>query len=272
MGSICPTRANNEEIENKPKRKNKSDDICMTPGLFVQENTRSFYSVYKIDSNPIGSGLMGEIRLCTDLRTRDVRAVKIISKAGLDKKEIDSRSVFYEVEILKTLDHPNILKIFEYFEDRSNYYIVMEYCQGGDLFDKVVQMKSFTEHQAAKILEQIFSGLSYLHNRGVIHRDIKPENIVIVDTEDPNELSIKIIDFDNATFFEVNQQIQGAYGTPLYMAPEVIKGKYNEKCDMWSCGVIMYILLTGIPPFDAADDAELVKIIKKGNYNIEGEA
>mmetsp|Transcript_5142 Transcript_5142/g.5098 ORF Transcript_5142/g.5098 Transcript_5142/m.5098 type:complete len:229 (+) Transcript_5142:3-689(+) len=228
MGSICSSGHKALEIA-RPR----SVDV-LAPGNFVQENNRSFYSIYKLSPDPLGSGALGEIRLCTDLRTGDTRAVKIISKAGLNKAEVDSRSVFHEVEILKTLDHPNILKTFEYFEDRSNFYIVMEYCQGGDLFDKVSQLLVFTEKQAAKIMSQVFSGLSYLHSRGVIHRDMKPENVVIVDELEGNEddLQIKIIDFDNATFYEINTQISGSYGTTLYMAPEVFDKNYNEKCDM----------------------------------------
>ncbi|CAG9324608.1 unnamed protein product [Blepharisma stoltei] len=246
-------------------------DIIPSPMNFVQENPLSFFSIYRLQSNPIGSGMYGEIRLCEHLRTGDVRAVKIITKAGLPQSVIENRSVLNEVNIMKTLDHPNILRIFEYFEDKSNYYLVMEYCKGGDLFDKVVSLTKFTEKQAARIMEQIFSGLQYLHNNGVTHRDMKPENIVIMDTNSDEELNIKIIDFDTATFFTVNGQIQGYFGTPCYMAPEVFKGKYNEKCDLWSCGVILYILLSGSAPFNGNDDDTIMKEIKLGRYEMSGE-
>lgn len=233
MGSICSKDPN---LIPKPSLQQleirSADQIPLSPGVFIQENTQNFFSKYRLHSNPIGSGLYGEIRLCEHIRTHDIRAVKIITKAGLAQEVIDSRSVLNEVDIMKTLDHPNILRIFEYFEDHSNYYIVMEYCKGGDLFDKVVSLTKFTEKQAALIMEQIFSGLNYSHNRGVVHRDMKPENVVIMDTSSDDDLAIKIIDFDTATFFNVNSHLKGSYGTPLYMAPEVIKGKHNEKCDL----------------------------------------
>ena len=203
-------------------------DLVFTPGLFAKENENSFYSQYRVENNPIGSGRNGEVRKCLHFLTDNIRVVKIISKASLPERMVKSRSVFKEVEILKTVDHPNLPRIYEFFEDETSFYIVLEFCNGGDLFDKIIEVKRFTESQAAEIMFQILSGLNYLHNKKIVHRDIKPENILF---EDKNSLSLKIIDFDTATIFGPGYQKE-IHGTPLYMAPEILKGKYTENCDL----------------------------------------
>ena len=204
------------------------DDLKFSPGIFVKENEGSFYSFYKLDSNPLGSGRNGEIRTCLHVATGDIRVVKIIAKANLPAEMVASRAVFSEVEILKTVDHPNLPRIYEFFEDDTNFYIVLELCRGGDLFDRIVEAKTFNEAQAAEVMTQILSGLTYLHSKKIIHRDIKPENILF---EDKNSFSLKIIDFDTATFFEKGYH-RGIYGTPLYMAPEIVKGRHTEIVDL----------------------------------------
>ena len=269
MGSICSSGQINHPPRLKINPKNlltisNEKELTISPGIFVKENSNSFYSAYSMDPQPLGSGSYGEVRKCIHLRSNDVRVVKIIAKAGLPQDVIESRSVFKEVEVLKAVDHPNLPRVYEFFEDGLNFYIVLELCKGGDLFDRIVQVTKFQENEASEIMEQILSGITYLHGRNILHRDIKPENILL---EEKSSLAVKIIDFDTATFFGLGYQ-KGMFGTPLYMAPEIVKGKYTEKCDLWSCGMILYALLMGRPPYDGTDN-EIIELLKNVKINVD---
>ena len=248
------------------RRYSKESDVIITPGSFVKENLGVFYEYYKLESNPLGSGAWGEVRKCVHKITNDLRVVKIISKADIPQNMIESRTAFHEAEILKTLDHPNLPRIYEFFEDASNYYIVLEYCSGGDLFDRIVDLKTFTENQASEIIKQILLAVNYLHSKGIVHRDIKPENVLMSDKQ---SLNIKVIDFDTAAM-NSNVKFKSMFGTPLYMAPEVVKGNYDEKCDVWSCGIILYILLSGGPPFYGTED-EIFQVLRNVKIRLEGQ-
>ena len=141
---------------------------------------------------------------------------------------IDNKTAFREAEILKKLDHPNLPRIYEFFEDSTSYFIVIEYCKGGDLFDRITKLLVFSESQAKEIISQVLLAVNYLHSKGIVHRDLKPENILMSDEE---SLSLKVVDFDTASV-SPHKRFKKIYGTPLYMAPEVVKGRYNEKCDL----------------------------------------
>jgi calcium-dependent protein kinase len=273
MGSICPSKQKTENLPfSRGLRLNldlgtpisNERDLIISPSSFVKKNKKAFYSQYRVENFPLGSGARGDVRICIHLSSKDRRVVKIIEKSSLPKEVVESESVFEEVSILKNLDHPNLPRIYEFFTDESSFYIVLEFCKGGDLFDRIIEVKNFTEAQAAEIMLQILSGINYLHSKGIVHRDIKPENILF---SERNSYALKIIDFDTATFFG-NEHCKGMFGTVTYMAPEVIKGKYNEKCDLWSCGIILYILLCGHPPFDGTNK-DLFKIIKAFQVSFE---
>ena len=152
-----------------------------------------------------------------------------------------------EFNNLRSLDHPNIVKIHEYFEDRDKCYIITEILKGGELFDEITRRNRFSENDAAMIMKHIFQSVNYCHKNHIMHRDLKPENIMLEENKDYSQ--IKIIDFGLSRHFENDEIIHQAIGTPDYMAPEVMNRQYNEKCDIWSCGVILYILLSGFPPF-----------------------
>jgi len=153
----------------------------------------------------------------------------------------------YEIDILKNLDHPNILRLYEVFEDKKFIYLVTEFCEAGELFDEIVKRQRFDERDAAIIIKQLLSAIAYCHSKSVCHRDLKPENILIDNKE---TLSIKLIDFGTSQKFDTEEKMELILGTAYYIAPEVLKGEYDEKCDVWSCGVILYILLSGSPPFN----------------------
>lgn len=254
MGGLCSKSAENPPP--LPRDISKEEDLTVTPGNFVKENTGSFYTYYKLANAPLGSGAWGEVRTCTLKSTEEIRVVKIISKSELPQSMINERAAFHEANIIKKLDHPNLPRIYEFFEDEQNYFIVLEYIKGGDLFDRILELKSFSETQASQIILQILLAVNYLHSCGIVHRDIKPENILM---NDSNSLSLKLVDFDTATVFR-NTSFRKMFGTPLYMAPEIVKGKYNEKCDLWSCGIILFILITGRPPFGGSDDEILARL------------
>jgi calcium-dependent protein kinase len=240
----------------------------VNPSIFVQENLEDFFTVYHLSDVILGRGPYSEARVCTHKRTQAVRAVKIIFKRGMNESALKD-SLLQEVQILRTLDHPNIVRIYENFEDSKNYYIVEEHCHGEDLFDLVSRLKQITEQVAARIMRQIFSAVGYLHTRQVVHRDLKPENIIVLNgnEEVPH---VKLIDFDTATYCSVERQLRGSIGTAYYMAPEVLTKNYNEKCDMWSCGVLLYIMLSGTPPFPGYSDKEILRNVSKAQYTFEG--
>lgn len=175
---------------------------------------------------------------------------------------------FYEMEIMKKLDHPNILRIFEVYQDQKRYYLITELCTGGELFDEIAKKSVFSEKDAAVIIEQILEAISYCHSRSIVHRDLKPENILI---DSQNNNNIKVIDFGTSQKMQPKVKMNQAFGTSYYIAPEVLYTDYDEKCDVWSIGVIMYILLSGKPPFDGEADKEICRKVKEGKYSLAGE-
>jgi calcium-dependent protein kinase len=172
-----------------------------------------------------------------------------------------------EISILSKLTHPSIMQIYEVFEDNANVYIVSEFCKGGELFDMISKKGSFSEEDASKITKQILSAVCYAHQNGIVHRDIKPENILLESKS--NDYSLKIIDWGSAAQFNKKERLHEVDGTSYYIAPEVLNGDYDEKCDIWSCGVILYILLTARPPFGGESDKEIMENVSIGKYDIK---
>ena len=218
--------------------------------------------------------LLGEGRFSTVYEAQNritdiMRAMKIIKKEEHYSEE-DEKEVINEVNILKTMDHPNIVKLFEFYSNEKQYSIIMEYCKGGKLNTEIRNYAPFDEKYSAYIMYQIFSSINYCHNMNIIHRDLKPENILIVNRNKKNNYpNIKIGDFGMSKMVEKDSLQNKIVGTIYYVAPEVILKKYNEKCDIWSCGVIMYVLLSKKPPFGGYTEEEIISNILKGVYDIE---
>lgn len=208
----------------------------------------------------LGQGSYGHVYRCQNQLTGHIYACK-----KMNKRQIKDKSRFKtEIDLLRATDHPNIIKLYDIFEDNSYIYLIMEECNGGEFFDRLAkkskQKKMYTEKDAAKIFKQILEAINYLHAHGVCHRDLKPENILFSTLAEDS--AIKLIDFGLSKVFNGdNNTMKGAVGTTFYMAPEVITGKYNEKCDVWACGVILYIMLCGKPPFYSQNEEELKKKI-----------
>ena len=215
----------------------------------------------------LGKGSYGQVFRCQNKINGNVYACKKMSK-----KKIKNKDQFKtEINLLRATDHPNIIKLYEIYEDNKYIYLIMEECSGGEFFDSLAkrakEKKMYTEKECAKIFKQILEAVNYLHAHGVCHRDLKPENILFSNVADDS--CLKLIDFGLSKVIDREQNLKGAVGTTFYMAPEVITGNYNEKCDIWACGVILYIMLCGKPPFYSQNEEELKKNICSMKYTFD---
>ena len=264
---IVQTKKSHKSNKNslvEDSKKNNKKQVAITNDVIVSGNEVNPEKIY-IKKKELGSGAFGEVWL---VRHKDLDrdfAMKIIKKRK--NKSNDERDILNEIEILKKLDHPKILKVVDFYSTLKKYYIITEYCPEGELFNEIIKVGKFDEGQAAFIINQILKAVLYCHKMNIIHRDIKPENIMITSREKNGCLQVKLIDFGTAKIFEKGHQENKYVGSSYYMAPEIIKRKYDEKCDLWSIGVILYILLTGRPPFDGNDDEEILENVKKGVYD-----
>ena len=150
-----------------------------------------------------------------------------------------------ELEVIMKLDHPNIVRFYETYQDKKYLHIVMEYCSGGELLNRIIDKGNMNEDEARNIMKKIFSVIKYIHEKGVVHRDLKLENFLFSDKSEAAE--IKLIDFGLSRTFDYSNtlRLDSVVGTPFYVAPEILTGNYDYRCDYWSLGVIMYILLSG---------------------------
>ncbi|EAR82072.2 calmodulin-domain kinase (macronuclear) [Tetrahymena thermophila SB210] len=250
------------------KASSNLDHLQIKFSKLINAKTGSYTDDYKL-GGVLGVGAFSQVRKVTNRKTKAVRAMKIINKRSLTNSE-DQQKFINEVEILRLLDHPHILKIYEQYQDNNNYYIILEMCTGGELFAKIIEKGSFSEKEASYIMNQIVSAVFYAHNHKIVHRDLKPENILLDITSD-GTYNIKIVDWGTSKIFEQDEVMVEKFGTPYYIAPEVLKKSYNEKCDVWSCGVILYILLSGTPPFGGKNELEIMANVEKGQYSLEGD-
>lgn len=236
MGSICPTGK-------------------------VQQVSKPITRYYLFGKR-LGGGFFGNVYESVRLEDSSLKfAIKTI------KKKEKSDELFEEIGIFKKLDHPYIVKLFEVFEDQQQIHLVMECCDQGDLFDKVNLQKQISEFEAKDIVRKILLAVNYLHSCGIVHRDLKPENILFQGTE------LKLIDFGLSKRFvkqvtnDKNENfMKTLVGTVQYLAPEILRGKYDQKCDMWSIGVITYYMLSGVLPFVASNNKDCFKKILKGEF------
>ena len=238
------------------------EELKVTGGDFVTEKKGKLRDNYRI-GNKLGDGAFGSVRKITHRVSGEHRAVKTIHKKNLRSDE-ERQTFFNEVTVLRALDHPNVLKLYEYYQDEKNYYLITELCNGGELFDRIISHGSFSEALAANYMKQILSVVSFCHERNIVHRDLKPENFLLDTTEE--DAYLKVIDFGTAQFFTPGTPMTSKFGTPYYIAPEVLKCRYDEKCDVWSAGVNMYVLLCGYPPFGGSNDDQILKKISVGRF------
>lgn len=174
-----------------------------------------------------------------------------------------------EINILKVLDHPHIIRLHEIWEWNDVCFLVLEYCRGGELFHFILERKHLTEREAALIMKQLLSALMYLHNNNISHRDIKPENFMLKSKGDPS--CVKMIDFGLSKDFSGQDTMSTMSGSPYYIAPEVFLQNYNSKIDIWSLGVVLYIMLSGKVPFPGNSELEIIGNVIKGDFHFNHE-
>eukprot|EP00397_Hematodinium_sp_SG-2012_P012272 GEMP01012438.1.p1 GENE.GEMP01012438.1~~GEMP01012438.1.p1 ORF type:complete len:559 (+),score=119.71 GEMP01012438.1:429-2105(+) len=241
-------------------------DVHFDRHQFIHSNRGQVDDMYDFSQGSLlGRGCSASVYKVRDRITNRLRAIKSISKS---RRKCQSR-LYREIDIMKEADHPHIVKLYETFEDAQNVYLVMELCDGGDLFSRVTTGNAFTEGLAATIMKQIFGGIFYMHTKGIVHRDLKPCNFLFSERRcDITTNCLKIIDFGLSAKYAEGELLTSRAGTPFYVAPEVIQGRYDSKCDIWSAGVILYILLCGYPPFRSSMDEqeEIFILIQSGRY------
>ncbi|XP_074316343.1 calcium-dependent protein kinase 10-like [Silene latifolia] len=217
----------------------------------------------------LGRGEFGVTYLCTDRETKIKLAVKSISKRKL-RTAVDVEDVRREVAIMSTLPvHPNIVRLKAVYEDNEAVHLVMELCEGGELFDRIVARGHYSERAAATVAKTVAEVVRMCHENGVIHRDLKPENFLFANKKENSPL--KAIDFGLSVFFRPGEKFTEIVGSPYYMAPEVLKRNYGPEVDVWSAGVILYILLCGVPPFWAETEQGVALAILRGNLDFKRE-
>lgn len=261
------TYLNHEGIGRGKTNEIKNYDEISVLKKGIKENINYIFIVYKnveeemMNGGPqelyelsdlCGVGNFAIVRKVKEISTGEYFAMKIID---LEKaKDISSRpnAILDECKILQNLDHQNIIKLKEIFQTKKYLYMIIELIEGGELFDQIIAETFFTEEKCRTIMKQMFSALEYLHSQNIIHRDLKPENILC---SKDNKENIKITDFGLSRIINPETLAKTMCGTPLYVAPEILSGTpYNgTKVDVWSCGVILYVLACGFPPFHAGD-------------------
>mmetsp|Transcript_41959 Transcript_41959/g.88086 ORF Transcript_41959/g.88086 Transcript_41959/m.88086 type:complete len:409 (+) Transcript_41959:304-1530(+) len=227
---------------------------------------------YHVDPHVLGTGHYGSVRECIDRSTGQRYAVKSICKSD---PSVKPAGLVREIRLLKSTKHQNIVHLVDVYEDAKYVHIVTGLCKGGELFDRIIEKasngdigsKCFAEDDAAIVIRQVLEAVSYMHKRGIVHRDIKPENI-LYETKDEDS-PVKVIDFGLARKHDsgLEPPMTTLVGTPYYIAPEVLRKKYDKSCDLWSVGVVAYILLCGYPPFNGANNDETHRSVLRGQYN-----
>ena len=248
---------------------NKSKISFNNEILISQVKTDPFKDYTEI--RELGAGSFATVKLVKNNSTGMIRAMKIIKKKKKDNNDIDKTNeleILNEINILKQIDHPNVVKIFEFYNSKDAFYLITEYCEGGELFKLISQKKILTEIQCAYIMYQVLSAIKYCHKMKIMHRDLKPENILIYKhNKEKDFFDVKICDFGTSQIFKKGEWQSQPCGSVYYVAPEVINKKYNSKCDLWSCGVIMFMLLSNKAPFGGRTDKDIIRNVLQGIYN-----
>ncbi|KAI4347494.1 hypothetical protein L6164_008304 [Bauhinia variegata] len=217
----------------------------------------------------LGWGQFGIIRACSDKLTGEVLACKSIAKDRLVTSD-DLRSLKLEIEIMARLSgHPNVVDLKAVYEEENFVHLVMELCAGGELFHQLEKYGRFSESEARVLFRHLMQVVLYCHENGIVHRDLKPENILLATRASSSP--IKLADFGLATYIKPGQSLHGLVGSPFYIAPEVLAGAYNQAADVWSAGVILYILLSAMPPFWGKTKSQIFEAVKAADLRFPSE-
>ena len=263
-GSYSPLKTTRNESRSDFNGSNK---VTIDTNLLVTKGTSNAKNNYK-RTKVLGQGSFGTVYLVKHKLLNTNFAMKVIKKTNKTEKD---EIIMNEINILRKMDHPNIVKINDFYITNSEYVLVTEYCPEGELFYEIKNFAPFNEALTGWYMKQILSAVCYCHKLKIIHRDLKPENILISKKNKNGFNLVKVIDFGTAIIFNKNKNDKSLTGSVYYISPEVLSKNrnYTEKCDVWSCGIIMYILLTGLPPFNGDSDEEIVTKIKNGRFNMD---
>jgi len=261
-GPLCP-RIDEAEVS-EPQRRQSEIRRSFDAKAFMPRRTSEITRRYDIAENEIGSGGYGKVFVAED---REVRGRQVAIKKVVVFDEDKKAAFLKEVSIMKELDHPNICKLLETYEQGRFMFFVMEYCEGKEVFDRIMDRGMIAEHTTADIVRQVTSALRYAHTRNIAHRDMKPENICFC-SKDVTNNHVKVIDWGLGFYFG-QARMSSAVGSLTYAAPEVLEQRgiegYTAACDLWSLGVVTYVMLCGKPPFWGAYNEQL-KRMKKETY------
>mmetsp|Transcript_906 Transcript_906/g.1241 ORF Transcript_906/g.1241 Transcript_906/m.1241 type:complete len:348 (-) Transcript_906:134-1177(-) len=252
------------------KRKTKGDtgESKAQPGQIEDSSSnKSFSDLYKLGKQ-LGEGAFSVVKDGKHRQSALEFAIKIVTKSKLTHE--DEEALKDEIDVLKELDHQHIIRLYDVFDEQQFYYLVTEKMSGGELFDRIVQKSYYNEKEARDVCKILFDAMNYCHEHKVAHRDLKPENLLLHSND--NDSDIKIADFGFAKRVSGPNSLSTQCGTPGYVAPEILEGvPYGTKADMWSLGVIVYILLGGYPPFIEQNQRDLFRKIRKGQYEFHEE-
>jgi len=232
-----------------------------TAGSLIFENpSRAITEDYNVDyGKTLGEGGYGTVVLAQHKCTGAYRAIKQVNKSRVRNLP----ALRAEIELMKLTDHPNIVKLYESFEDRKKIYLVMECCEGGELFDAIIEAGKLDEPKSAVVMRQLLRAVRYMHDMNMVHRDLKPENLILVKKKPVDQTPLKVIDFGLAEIVTPGRKLTDCKGSSYYMAPETLNRSYGVEVDVWACGIIMFILLTGTPPFFGDTDDQTYRAIKR---------
>mmetsp|Transcript_254 Transcript_254/g.221 ORF Transcript_254/g.221 Transcript_254/m.221 type:complete len:356 (-) Transcript_254:67-1134(-) len=236
--------------------------------MILEQKNKSFHKNYKLKKT-IGRGSSGIVKLAIHKKSNKQYAVKIISKKDL--LDDDIKAINREANIYMELKHDHIVKCFEFYDDKRYYYMVLEMMEGGELLNTIINKTIYTENEARNIIRIITTAIKYCHDKGIVHRDLKPQNLLLAKREDINTL--KIADFGFAKNFTISF-LDTKLGTPMFMAPDILVNQiYGKEVDMWSIGVITYLILSGHPPFndESGNWMNLQRKIIHGQFEFESE-
>ena len=232
---------------------------------FIALGSRGLRDIYDC-TKKLGKGGYGKVFQVKNKSTNKSYACKKLSKLNIK----NVKKFQNEIEVLMKMDHPNIVKLYEVFESDNSLYLIMEECYGGELFDRILHRintnNMYTEREACLLMKQIIGAIEYCHNNGIAHRDLKPENLLYLKEGSEENNPLKIADFGLSQSINLKKMLTSKVGTSYYVPPEILAGNYTEKCDIWSAGIILYILLSGEPPFNGPNDETIFARIKTYKY------
>mmetsp|Transcript_15091 Transcript_15091/g.24546 ORF Transcript_15091/g.24546 Transcript_15091/m.24546 type:complete len:368 (-) Transcript_15091:73-1176(-) len=261
--ATAATNTSSQTIYSSANISMMEQEVCPVTGVYsnISDN-------YYISSKIIGKGHYGIVRECIHRATRQTFAVKSIDKSKIGRLDHLQREIY----LLANVNHHGIMKMVDCYEDAECVHIITEKYTGGELFDKIIDNSSsdgcLSERKAVSVIKSLLEAVAYLHENGVVHRDIKPENILFESNHE--DATVKLIDFGLSRHHEKGEKpMTNPVGTAYYMSPELLKGKYDKSTDIWSIGVVAYILLCGHPPFNGSSDSEIQDATRRGRLHFQ---